>query len=59
MATTDETAQPIMADQVHTLVEDEDESPLFQPYHFPTGRLKIQEDPEKTPLVLVVCGSFR
>ncbi len=28
-------------------------------YVFPTGRLRTQQDSSKTPLVLVVCGSFR
>lgn len=32
---------------------------LAQPYHFPTHRLRQQQDPTKTPLILVVCGSFR
>lgn len=27
-------------------------------YHFPTQRLRTQQDPNRTPLVLVVCGSF-
>jgi hypothetical protein len=28
-------------------------------YHFPTDRIQVQQDPNKTPLILVVCGSFR
>ena len=27
-------------------------------YHFPTHRLRAQQYPDRTPLVLVVCGSF-
>ncbi|CAK7267494.1 Nicotinamide/nicotinic acid mononucleotide adenylyltransferase 1 [Sporothrix epigloea] len=27
-------------------------------YHFPTHRLRAQQSPNRTPLVLVVCGSF-
>lgn len=29
-----------------------------QTYSFPTTRLRVLKDPSKTPLVLVICGSF-
>jgi len=28
-------------------------------YEFPTERLHVRQHPDRTPLVLVVCGSFR
>lgn len=31
---------------------------IQQPYEFPTHRLRNLENPEKKPLILVVCGSF-
>ncbi|OAA64401.1 nicotinamide mononucleotide adenylyl transferase [Niveomyces insectorum RCEF 264] len=34
------------------------DAPSAEPYHLPTHRLRTLQDPNKTPLVLVVCGSF-
>lgn len=39
-----------------TVADEADAQP--QPYQFPTHRLRTQQDSSKTPLVLIVCGSF-
>lgn len=54
MGSTQDEAMPLSNDYVTSPLPND-----FGDYQFPTNRLKRSlEDPSKTPLVLVACGSF-
>ncbi|KAK4695181.1 nicotinamide mononucleotide adenylyltransferase, partial [Lecanoromycetidae sp. Uapishka_2] len=54
MGSTQDEPMPLSNDYVTAPLPDD-----LQDYQFPTNRLKrTLEDPTKTPLVLVACGSF-